>query len=221
MTSGKFEYKNSLKKSDKSYVLKYLNAEKYISRPIASLIVRMVFNTRVSPNFLTYSSFIISLPGIILIALGGYRNVVIGAFLILISFIVDAADGMLARSRGSGTEYGKYLDLFLDRVSDFLIFSSVTLYKFGITGNKDWLIFGLFILSMYMFQIVLFYIKNLYLKRDTGISGDARGLLAYVILLLALLNRIDFLLYIVAAEVAIVIPYRIINFIFLGFKKNN
>ncbi len=221
MTNRKFIYKDALKNEEKNYIFKYLNAEKYINRPLASLLVRAVYNTRITPNQLTYSSFLISLPGIILIALGGYTNVVVGGILVYLSFVIDAADGMLARSRGSGTEFGKYLDLFLDRVSDFLIIFAVTINKFRMTDKKEWLIFGLFVLSMYMFQIILFYIKNLYLGRNTGISGDARSLAGLVIFIFALFNRIDLLLFIAAIEVVIVVPYRIINFIYLGTKKND
>ncbi len=219
MENNKFVYENSLKNQKKKYIFKYLNAEKYINRPLASLIVRSVYKTNITPNQLTYSAFLISLPGILLIAIGGYANIVVGGILVYLSFVIDAADGMLARSKGCGTEYGKYLDLFLDRVSDFLILLGVIINKFRMTDNKDWLIFGLFILSMYMLQIILFYVKNLYLKRESGISGDARGLIGLVILVFALLNRIDLLLYLGAVEVAIVIPYRIINFIVLGIKN--
>ncbi|MCK4888617.1 MAG: CDP-alcohol phosphatidyltransferase family protein, partial [Candidatus Aminicenantes bacterium] len=144
---------------------------------------------------------------------------IIGGVLIYLSVVIDVADGMLARSRGSGSIFGKYLDLFLDRVSDFLILLALTINRFRMTGNKDWLIFGLFVLSLYMLQVILFYIKNLYLGRDTGTSGDARGLVGLVLLVLALFNRIDILLYFSALEVAIVVPYRLINFIYLGMKK--
>ncbi|MCK4890664.1 MAG: CDP-alcohol phosphatidyltransferase family protein [Candidatus Aminicenantes bacterium] len=221
MSNNKFVYKDSLKGKGKNYVFKYMNAEKYINRPLGSLIVRAVYKTRITPNHLTYSAFLISIPGIVFIALGGYLNVIIGGVLIYLSVVIDVADGMLARSRGSGSIFGKYLDLFLDRVSDFLILLALTINKFRMTGNKDWLIFGLFVLSLYMLQIILFYIKNLYLGRDTGTSGDARGLVGLVILVLALFNRIDILLYFSALEVAIVVPYRIIDFIYLGMKKNS
>ncbi len=221
MANNKFVYEDSLKSEGKNYVFKYMNAEKYINRPLGSLIVRAVYKTRITPNQLTYSAFLVSIPGIVLIALGGYLNVVLGGLLIYLSVVIDVADGMLARSRGSGSIFGKYLDLFLDRVSDFLILLALTINKFRMTGNKDWLIFGLFVLSMYMLQIILFYIKNLYLERDTGTSGDARGLVGLVVLVLALFNRIDILLYFSAIEVAIVVPFRIVNFIYLGRKKKS
>lgn len=219
MEKKSFEYKNSLKKDTRKYVFKYINVEKYISRPIASIIVKMVYNTKITPNHLTYLSFLISIPGIILIALGNHLNVAIGGILIYISFLIDAADGMLARSRNCGTEFGKYLDLFLDRISDFLILLSIIIYKYRMTDNKDWLIFGLFVLSLYMLQIILFYIKNMYLNRESGGSSEARGLIGFVILVLALANKIEFMLYIGAVESVIVVIYRIIDFNYLGIKN--
>ncbi len=219
MVNNKFVYEDALKGEGKNYVFKYMNAEKYINRPLGSLIVRAVYKTRITPNHLTYSAFLISIPGMVFIALGGYLNVIIGGILIYLSVVIDVADGMLARSRGSGSIFGKYLDLFLDRISDFLILLALVINRFRMTGNKDWLIFGLFVLSLYMLQIILFYIKNLYLGRDTGTSGDARGLVGLVLLVLALFNRVDILLYFSALEVAIVVPYRLINFIYLGMKK--
>ena len=220
MPDSKFVYKNALKGGGKHYVFNYLDVERYINRPLASLIVRSVFNTRITPNQLTVSAFLVSLPGIVLIGIGGYANVITGGLLVYLSFVIDAADGMLARSKGSGSTYGQYLDLFLDRVSDFLILLAVTLHQFRVTGSKDWLIFGLAVSVLYMLQIILFYIKNLYLGRETGISGDARGLIGFLILAFALFNRMDLLLYLGAVETAIVVPYRIINFIYLGRRTD-
>jgi len=219
MGENRFVFQDALKKGNAHYVFKYMDAERYINRPLAGLIIKALYNTRVTPNQLTLTAFLISLPGIVLIALGGHLNAALGGILVYLSCVIDAADGMLARSRGNSSEYGKYLDLFLDRVSDFLICMAVAIHLLRVTGNKGWLTLGSIVMSLYMLQIVLFYIKNLYLKRDTGRSGDARGLIGFLLLIFALFNRLDLFLLFSTVEVAVVVPYRIIDFLLLGKKK--
>ncbi|MCU0289110.1 MAG: hypothetical protein MUF15_22295, partial [Acidobacteria bacterium] len=63
INKGKFDYQKSLKDGQKPSINKFKLVDIYLNRPIASLIVRAVFNTRVTPNGLTYFSFLIGILG--------------------------------------------------------------------------------------------------------------------------------------------------------------
>lgn len=210
---GNFEYTKSLKKNNPGYIFNFINVEKYLNRPLASLLVKAVFKTKVTPNQLTFLSFFVGLLAVYLISLGTYTKGIIGGILIYLSFVIDGADGMLARSRNSGTPFGKYLDLFLDRILDFFILLGVTAGIFRQSGNMKILLLGIFSLALYMLQVNLFYISNLYKKKDTGESGEARALIGFLIMIAAFTDKLIYVLYFAAIEVALNLIYRIINFL--------
>ena len=51
-----FNYQKSLKNRNISRIDKFITIEKYINRPMASLVVRAVINTRITPNGLPIGS---------------------------------------------------------------------------------------------------------------------------------------------------------------------
>jgi phosphatidylglycerophosphate synthase len=56
------------------------------------------------------------------------RNIKIGGALILIGGIFDMLDGMVARTRGTTSKFGAFLDSVLDRYSDAFLFLSFAWY---------------------------------------------------------------------------------------------
>ena len=213
-----FVYKKSLKKNNPGYIFNFINVEKYLNRPLASLIVKAVYNTPVTPNQLTFLSFFVGMFAVYLISTGSYNYIAAGGVLIYISFVIDGADGMLARSRNSGTVFGKYLDLFLDRILDFFIILGSTASVYKNTGDFKLLIIGLLALGLYMLQVNLFYISNLLKKKDTGESGEARALIGFIIMIIAIADKLIFVIYFAAIEVVLNLIYRVINFLWTGRK---
>jgi len=213
---NKFNYEKSLKKNSPGYIFRFINVEKFLNRPLASLIVKAVYNTRITPNHLTYFSFFVGIIAVFLISRGSYLNEAVGGVLIYISFIIDGADGMLARSRKSGTPFGKYLDLFLDRILDYLILLGITANLYKKSGDIRIALLGLIALSLYMLQVNLFYISNLYKGKETGESGEARALIGFLIMIAALLKGLIVVLYFAATEVVLNLIYRIFNFLRSG-----
>jgi CDP-diacylglycerol--glycerol-3-phosphate 3-phosphatidyltransferase len=52
----------------------------------------------------------------------------IGGWLVYLSFIFDALDGMVARARGTSSDRGEYFDAFIDRYADFALFAGYAWY---------------------------------------------------------------------------------------------
>ena len=65
--NDRFDYRESLKKNKGLFLNKIVRVERYLNRPLASLIVRLVFKTSITPNGLTYFSFILGLLGAFLL----------------------------------------------------------------------------------------------------------------------------------------------------------
>jgi phosphatidylglycerophosphate synthase len=213
MKPEKPDFKAVLKEDARYPILKYMRLERYISRPIEWQIAKLVLLTRVTPNQVTYAAFFIGLCASALFLTGRHAGFVLGAVLALFSAYIDGVDGMLARAKNLRSDFGAYLDLFLDRLTDFFLFGAVVIGWYRWRGDFSQLIIGLVGLGLYHLQVALYYLVEAYKKNDkTGQSGEARGFVFYGILLFSILNRLDILVYILFIEPVGNIIFRTIYF---------
>lgn len=99
---------------------------------IASVLVAPLHRTAVHPNHLTACGLLIGLAGAALFAAGGEGRADLGALLVVVSMIVDHADGELARATGKTSEFGHAFD----RVADLAVKLSTFLgMGFGLRGG--------------------------------------------------------------------------------------
>ncbi len=215
-----FDYRKSLKKRSGHFVNKFIKVEKYINRPLASLIVRVVYKTRVTPNGLTYLNFVLGLLAAFLFSRGEYLYFVLGGVATQLSAIVDCADGQLARAKDMCSSYGSHLDIFLDRITDFCLITGIGIGLYYATTNINLLILGMLTAGLYLLQINLFYITNSYKQNnEKGETGEARALMLFIILICGISDTLDIFLYLLLAETALVSIVRLGIFIHLGQKK--
>ena len=66
---------------------------------------------RLSPNFISMLSIGSAIGGAILLMFGSYQFLVIGAAVMVFSYLLDRSDGELARYTGKLTVYGGYLEI--------------------------------------------------------------------------------------------------------------
>jgi len=213
-------YQAQLKQDRKGFFVRFFNVEKWFNRPIASLIVKLFFSTAVTPNQLTIVAFIIGIGAAALFAAGTSRAVFWAAVLCEIALIFDCADGMLARARNTCSRFGSFFDLFLDRITDFCVYLGITIgYYRSSGGDKDKLILGLAVISLYMLQVTLYYISNRFHNTNSGESGEARALGILLVFILGMLNRLDLIIYALLAEAVLNLIYRISHFLVTGWKS--
>jgi phosphatidylglycerophosphate synthase len=212
-----FSYKKSLKKNDDSFINKAIRVERYINRPIASLLVRGLIKTPITPNGVTFISFFCGLAGAFFLSRGEYIYFILGGVFVQLSSILDCADGMLARSKDMCTDFGSYLDLFLDRIVDFLIIIGISLGLYGAYSDYSLLFFGFLTAGLYLLQINLFYIIKAYKKSEqTGETGEARALFLFLIFIFSLINYPNILIYLMLVTTSTIIIAKVIHFIRLG-----
>jgi phosphatidylglycerophosphate synthase len=209
----RFNYQVSLKKDRQGFFARYLALERWINRPLAGLVVRAVYPTRMTPNQLTVISFAFSLVTALLFAYGTPLACLWGALLVQLSLVFDCADGMLARARNQGSRYGAHLDLFLDRISDFIVVLGATVGYFRQSGSWPMLSLGLLAIALYMLQVNLFYVHNQYRNSKSGESGEARALGIYAVTLCAIIYRLDWIIIAILAESLLNLVYRITHFL--------
>ena len=216
-----FNYSESLKKPDHSFLNKAIKVERYLNRPLASLVVRLVYNTPITPNGLTLFSFFLGLLAVFSLSQGKYIYFILGGIGIQLSSIMDCADGMLARSKNMCSEYGAHLDIFLDRIMDFSMIIGISVGVYRATDNENLLVLGFLAAGLYLLQVNLFYLTNSYLQRkEKGQTGEARALMLLAVMFLGIANRLDIGIYLLLAETVIVNIVRTIYFISLGRKKS-
>lgn len=80
--------------------------------------------SKVPPNILTLTGFLIVLFSSIVISLGNFR---IGGIILILGTILDAVDGQIARNAGKTSMFGAFIDSTLDRYGDFFIFISIAI----------------------------------------------------------------------------------------------
>jgi phosphatidylglycerophosphate synthase len=217
--ASSFNYRESLKKPGNTFLNKAIKVERYLNRPLASLIVRLVYRTSITPNGLTFFSFFLGILGAFFLSRGEYIYFILGGVGIQLSSIVDCADGMLARSKNMCSEFGSHLDIFLDRIMDFSLIIGVSVGVYTAFDNKNLLILGFLAAGLYLLQVNLFYLTNSYLQRkEKGQTGEARALMLLVVMILSIANRLDIGIYLLLAETVIVVLVRTIYFISLGRK---
>ncbi|RTH40023.1 CDP-alcohol phosphatidyltransferase [Thermus scotoductus] len=98
-------------------VQEFLNV--LLFRPLAHLVVLLLYRTRVRPHHLVLFHTLLVLLAARLIHLG---QDVPAAFLLQLKTVLDNADGQLARLRGEVTELGRYLDTELDLLGNLFLF---------------------------------------------------------------------------------------------------
>ncbi len=220
MKKNKFDYSKALKiNSIGKNPLKYLDL--YLNRPVAALIVSAVFNTRITPNMITFMSGLIGLLGAFFFSKGEYSYFILGGIFAQLSSIIDGADGMLARAKNITSSYGTYLDLFFDRIVDFSLSIGIALGAAKYFNNPDLLFLGVLGGGLLLLQINIFYLTKSYMKKTkTGETGEMRAVQMWGIFIFAMINRVDLLIYIGLMFTIMVNIAHIIFFLQLGFKKD-
>ena len=209
-----YDYRKSLKVSPNPGMnfLKYIDI--YLNRPAAALIVKAVYNTRITPNGLTITSFFLGMLGAFFFSKGNYLYFILGGISAQLSSIVDGADGMLARAKNMGSEYGSYLDLVFDRIIDFSLFVGIAIGVRIYFDKPNLLFIGVLGAGLYLLQVNLFYLTKSYLQIDRkGDTGEFRAVMIWVILICALANRLDIFTYLGVTATVIINIVRLISFL--------
>ncbi len=125
-----YEYEKSLKSSLSEELI-----NTYLLRPIAGLIVRVLYPTRITPNQVTMAAIVAGLA-----AAGFYLQneasfTAMAGLLVTLKDVLDSADGQLARAKQRYTRSGRFLDSIGDFVVDVAVFAAIGWVLYLNTGN--------------------------------------------------------------------------------------
>ena len=115
-----------------------------IARPPAAVVVYAIRNTRITPNQITFLSALVAAVACAMFAgLPGYAWLVIAAVVFELSFVLDCADGQLARLRKVASPIGHLLDFLMDELKAMLLYGCVAVRLWGTSGDDRLLLVGL------------------------------------------------------------------------------
>jgi len=153
----------------------------YYHRPLAGLLVQLLLPLPFTPNQITVASGVAGLAAGIAVGYAGPgpdQWVVVGGCLLLLSILLDCADGQLARIRGIASPAGRILDGLVDFVAPTAVFIGQAFFMTSL-GHPLWLVLVVGSLaggSLLWHAGQFDSAKNLYLHNadpDFNLGGDA------------------------------------------------
>ena len=117
----------------------------YVCRPIAAVLVSAIEGTRITPNQITLSAVFVALAAVgLLIAWPGHLGLIVAVLVFELSYVLDCADGMLARWRQTASPVGHLLDFLMDELKAFCLLAAVAVRLFQEQQDVRFLLLGLF-----------------------------------------------------------------------------
>src|ERR1051326_802156 len=97
-----------------------------VARPPAAVVVYLLKGTPITPNQVTFLSAAVAAGACAMFALlPGYLWLVAAALVFEFSFVLDCADGQLARLRKTASPLGHLLDFLMDELKAMLLIGCV------------------------------------------------------------------------------------------------
>ena len=167
------EYKKSLKMLEVEEILDLI-----IFRPPAFLLVKLIYQTSITPNQITWVSLFFGVFGAFLITFGTATAFTLAAICFIIYNILDCSDGQLARLQNSGTLTGRIVDGFADYI---VAITSYLAIGVGYASNTNdpffyWTLTALAGFSNALHSFALDYYRNQFLDyaldRKSILGGD-------------------------------------------------
>jgi phosphatidylglycerophosphate synthase len=127
--------------------LTYQPIGKYWAFPLARRLAEALASTSVRPNMVTLAAGALMLLAAGLVATGAGAADWIGrlavAALMALALVLDTADGRLARLQGTSSAFGRWLDQFLDELSDMALHAAIAWWSYSRAGLSHWLVIGM------------------------------------------------------------------------------
>jgi hypothetical protein len=122
----------------------------------ARRIARALAPTRVRPNMVTIASasFFLAATALVALAAPTWPTNALAASALALALVLDTADGHLARLQGTTSEFGRWLDVWLDECCDMALHAAIAWSVYTRTGSPSWLLIGMiYAIGKYVFFV--------------------------------------------------------------------
>ncbi|NOR22942.1 MAG: NTP transferase domain-containing protein [Desulforhopalus sp.] len=104
---------------------------RWLNRPISIRFSKVLVNFNITPNQISFFSFVLSMIAAGFFALGNYWFLALGGIIAQFASIIDGSDGEVARLKYLSSEYGGWVDAVLDRYADAFLLFGLTWYVYS------------------------------------------------------------------------------------------
>jgi phosphatidylglycerophosphate synthase len=153
----------------------------YFTLPLSVPISEYLCKTRLTPNVVSVISLLVACVAAVFFYLGDWVSLVIGALIFHVSYILDCADGYMARKKHMATKFGHWLDHTFDEVKKPILLLALLIGQDALNAGDWW---GWAAALLYVFSRVLVKTDST-VKRDFGpartdleVTGDSGMLLS-------------------------------------------
>lgn len=191
---------------------------RHLNRKISRPITRLLAPTGITPNQVTFISFLIALLASAAFALGSN---VLGGLLAEFSSIVDGVDGEIARLKGLASPFGAFYDAVLDRYADAAIILGMILWALRFESWPGTWPLGLLALlgSLMISYSAARSEASTGLRFDHGLASfSSRDIRLFIIMLGSLVGQVYWTLVLLAVLTNVVVVYRVL---FTRSRLNN
>ena len=157
------DYKKSLKMIEVEEIF-----DLFFYRPLAFLLVKIIYPTNITPNQLTIGAIIMGVIGGFFYAQGtpiSPEPFVIGALFFMMFNILDCSDGQLARLKKNGTRTGRIIDGIADYIAVTAVYIGIGIGFANNTNNPTlyWSLLAITGVSITIQAILVDYYRNRFL----------------------------------------------------------
>lgn len=163
-----------------------------LNRPLSKRLSRYIVRTPITPNQISFFSFILSIASAWLFSRQGYFPLATGAILAQTASVIDGCDGEVARLKSLESDYGGWFDAVLDRYADAFLLFGLTWHAFSLSGRGLDLFVGFMaIIGSFMLSYTADkYDKLMRLRIEKGFGlRMGRDVRVFLIFVGALLNQ--------------------------------
>jgi len=164
-----------------------------IFRPLVRRVAHLLSRVGLSPNLATIIMLSFSIISFILLVF--LSNLLLFSIFVFATGFFDGVDGAIAREQGKVTKFGGFFDSLMDRISEFVIFLALLIYKWN---SVLWGIFDLkiIILISFLSSIMISYLRaraEVFFKGDFDFGLMARSeRLFYLVVTMLVANFIGY-----------------------------
>lgn len=154
----------------------------YVARPVASILLVGLRRTPITPNQVTLAgAATFALVPAALVSAPNALGLVAATLLLELAYVLDKADGQLARLTGRTSEVGAYLDFLVDEYKALLLVGGCAVHQWLRSGGFDggrplWLLVGLagVVLVAAATSLTTFVRREAYAGREIAPGESAR-----------------------------------------------
>jgi phosphatidylglycerophosphate synthase len=116
---------------------------RFVARPLAAVVIVPLARSGITPNQVTLLTLPVFLAGAAVMAFAPSWGGLVGAAAIIeLSYVLDCADGQLARLKGTSSPVGAHLDFLMDEIKAFLLIVAISVRLWMPEQDARWLVEG-------------------------------------------------------------------------------